>query len=862
MSAAAKYNSSASLTLAFRFALRELRGGLRGFYVFLACIALGVAAIAGVNSVALSITGGIQSQGAAILGGDLSFSVIHRELKSEELAYLQGLGTVSRVGTVRAMARKIDGSDQSLIEIKAVDDAYPLIGQFETAPANEAAILKQSSTLISVDPLLLERLSVPIGGHLKIGSKEFSVSSTIGNEPDRVGDGVGFGPKVIMSLDALSASGLVQPGSLINWRYRVQMDPASGITIAEAVTQAKAKFPEAGWRIRSRANAAPALSRNIERFSQFLTLVGLTALVVGGVGVANAVRAFLSSKRHVIASFKCLGAPANFIFQIYLIQILILASVGIVAGLLVGALMPFIAKTILVGIIPVSDGQLLFPGALAMAVVFGILTALAFTLWPLGRARDVPATALFQEDSRNSHGWPAPIFVILTVAVIAVLVALAVLQSSDQRVALVFITGIGFSFVLLRIVAGLIQQLARRAPQVRSTPLRLAIGNIHRPGALTSSVVLSLGLGLALLVSLALIDGNLRNQLSGNLPKRAPDFFFVDIQNTELEAFKTFIANSQSDSEVQTVPMLRGRVTALKGVDTAKLNITGDGAWVLRGDRGITYSANLPKNASLGEGKWWPRDYQGEPLVSFAAEEAGELGLKVGDKISVNVLGRTITARIANLRNVEWESMSINFVMVFSPNAFAGAPHAHMATLRLKRDEGLQDGQVVKDNTARDAAVLKSVTQAFPTVTTVRVRDALTTVNNLIGQMATAIRAAASVALIASILVLGGALAAGNSARIHDAVVLKTLGATRRTLIAAFSLEYLLLGSATALFALLAGGLASWVVISKIMGFNAVFLPEVALATVVIALVLTVGFGLIGTWRVLGQKAAPILRNE
>jgi putative ABC transport system permease protein len=381
--------------------------------------------------------------------------------------------------------------------------------------------------------------------------------------------------------------------------------------------------------------------------------------------------------------------------------------------------------------------------------------------------------------------------------------------------------------------------------------LRLAIGNIHRPGALTPSVVLSLGLGLTLLVSLALIDGNLRQQISGNLPERAPNFFFVDIQNDIISDFSDLVTETAGpDGVLQRVPMLRGRIVQIKGQDVATMDLPPEGAWVLRGDRGITYSQDVPENSTLTEGEWWPENYTGEPLVSFSAEEAKEIGLEIGDTVTINVLGRNITARIANLRQVQWESLSINFVMVFSPNTFAGAPHAWLATLTMP-----------DATTAKEAEILRDVTQTFPAVTSVRVKDAIDLVNRLIGQLATAIRAAAAIALVASVLVLGGALAAGNRARVHDAVVLKMLGATRNMLIGAFSLEYLILGAATALFALLAGGVAAWFVITRIMSLPWEMLPGVAGGTLVTALVLTVGFGLAGTWRVLGQKAAPVLRN-
>ena len=843
------------LPLAFRFASREMRGGLRGFLIFLTCIALGVAAIGGVNSVARAITAGVASEGQALLGGDIRFQLIQREATDKERAFLDGLGMVSHNAGMRSMARLEDGSDQSLVEAKAVDDAYPLYGQLVTEPALPRAELfaeKAGAYGAAAPDLLFERLKLKLGDRVKLGAATFELRAKLITEPDAVSDGFGFAPRLLVSMDGLTASGLIQPGSLVEHAYKVRMPVgASEAEVTDVRERANAEFPEAGWSVRTRTNAAPALSANIERFSQFLTLVGLTSLVVGGVGVANAVRAYLDGKRGVIATFKSLGASGGFVLSVYLIQILLIAGLGIAIGLVLGALMPFAASAALQSVIPVPAEAGIYPAALAMAALFGVLVTLAFAILPLGRARDVPATALFREMGFEGRGMPRFVYVATALVIAAALALLAIWFAGDRRIATIFVGATVFSFLVLRVVALGVQWLARKSPRVRSTALRLAIGNIHRPGALTPSVVLSLGLGLTLLVTLALIDGNLRRQIAGSLPERAPNFFFVDIQPGEVDDFAKLVETEAPGGKLVRVPMLRGRVMALNGTEVQKLNVPPEGAWVLRGDRGLTYAKNIPENSTLSQGTWWPADYAGEPLVSFSAQEGRELDLKLGDTVTVNVLGRNVTAKIANFREVQWESMGINFVMVFSPNTFAGAPHSWLATLTEQ-----------KAAPADEAKILNAVTRSYPAITTVRVKDALDVVNRLVAQLGTAIRAAAGVALIASVLVLAGALAAGNRARIHDAVILKTLGATRRTLIAAFSLEYMLIGLATAVFALVAGGVAAWFVVARIMTLPSHFLPEVAVATIVAALVLTVGFGLIGTWRVLGHKAAPVLRTE
>ncbi|WP_430307603.1 ABC transporter permease [Rhizobium sp. 0TCS1.26] len=842
---------SSRLSISLRLALRELRGGLSGFYIFLACIALGTGAIASVNSVSRAITGAIASQGQTLLAGDMRFELDNREATPEELAFLQRYGEVSISTGLRSMARLPDGSQQALVEAKAVDEAYPLYGKVTADPDRPLSqLLGRDGDVYGAlaAPLLLERLGIQPGTELLLGNLKVRITGTLVTEPDAISEGFGFAPRLLLSREALIASGLVQNGSLVEHAYKIKLtDPALRGTLA---TTANRELPSAGWSIRTSDRAAPSLTENVDRFSQFLTLVGLTALIVGGVGVANAVRAFLDAKRTTIATFKCLGAPATVVTLIYLIQILLIGMVGIVIGLAMGAVAPFVALGFLRDILPVPAEATIYPAALGMAALFGLLTTFAFAILPLGHARRVPATALFRDQSFDQARLPSWPYLLAGSAALAALAGLAIYAADDRFIAIVFLGAVAAAFVLLRLVAAGIAALARRSPRVNSPALRLAIGNIHRPGALTPSVVLSLGLGLALLVTLALIDGNLRRQLTGTMMENAPNFFFVDIQGSEREGFVDILKQNSPQGTIQQVPMLRGRILAFNGQDVSQMNVPPGGRWVLRGDRGITYQEKPPENSRLAQGEWWPADYAGEPLVSFSAEEAEELGLKLGDTVTVNVLGRNITAKISNFRQIEWESLSINFVMVFSPNTFRGAPHAWLATLTDANATPADEGRI-----------LRAVTNAYPTITSVRVKDALDIAEQLVGQLATAIRAAAAVALVASVLVLAGALASGNRARTHDAVILKTLGGTRRMLMRAFSYEYMILGVATAIFALAAGSLSAWFVVARIMKLPVTFMPDVAVVTLVVALVLTVGIGLAGTWRILGQKAGPVLRE-
>jgi putative ABC transport system permease protein len=849
-------NGATSLSrfaVALKIALRELRGGVRGFGVFLACLAIGVTAIAGVGSFARALSDGMLREGGRILGGDIAFSLIHRQANPAEMDFFRGRGAVSEIGSMRAMTRTTSGQ-ATLVELKAVDNAYPLNGKFQLEPnvPLPRALQKVGNRFGAVaEQTLLLRLGITPGVEIRIGEATFLITGVIVSEPDRVATGVGFGPRLIVSQEALQATGLIQPGSLVRWSYRVRLSDSSDGSLSFTQAQARELFPNAGWEVRTRASASPQLERNVRRLAEFLTLVGLTALLVGGVGVANAVMHYLERKRADIATFKAVGAPGGTVFSIYLTEIGIIAIVGIALGVVAGTALPFLITSLFGALIPLPLAPGIHFSVIALATAFGILVALAFALWPLGRAHDVPVSALFRDSVSEDRRLPRRRYIVMVAVAVVSLAALALLVAESRRIALIYIVAAASIFVVLRLLAMALMKIAARLPRPRSTALRLALSNIHRPGALTPSVVLSLGLGLALLVTLTLIDGNLRRQLTQSLPKSAPSFFFVDVPSNDVERFNAFIRQHGGTGELTEVPMLRGRILGVKGVPADQVKVDPEQAWVLQSDRGITFTDTFPEGSTLVSGQWWPKDYSGPPLVSFEKRAADGLGLKAGDKVSVNVLGRTIEATIANLRTVEWESLGINFVMLFSPNTFRGAPHTILATLTFP-DGGDQKAEV---------ELQRLVANEFPAVTTVRVKEALQTINALVADIAVAVRGASSVTLIASILVLAGALAAGHHNRVYDAVILKTLGATRMRLLFAYGAEYAILGLATAIFATAAGAVAAWFVVENVMNFRFQFEPAAAGLAALTAVVLTVALGLIGTWRALGQKPAPVLRN-
>jgi putative ABC transport system permease protein len=846
--------NKSEVALTFRLALRELRGGLRGFYIFIACIGLGVMAIAAVGSLAHGLTDGLAREGRLILGGDVAFSLIQRETSAAERAFLASRGELSGAATMRAMARTSD-SRTALVEVKAVDSAYPLYGSAVLEPPIDlaAALTHRDGAFGAVaDPALLTRLDLRPGARLTIGAAAIELRAALVSEPDKLAGGIGFGPRLLISDEALKATGLLQPGSLVRWLYRVRLPKTAPEDAAtQMIEAAKAQFPEAGWEIRSRNNAAPQLERNIERFSQYLTLVGLTALLIGGVGVANSAKHFLDRKRDVMAILKSIGATGSRVVAIYFVEVLVLAAIGSVIGLAVGAALPFGITSIFAAIIPLPLAPALYSSQLALAFAYGLLTAITFSLWPLGRAHDVPVSALFRDQVAPQRRLPRSRYIVAVALTAATFAASAVTAAFDRKIALIFIVAAVTVFGLLRVIASLVMVLASRLPRPQTTVLRLAISNIFRPGALTPTVVMSLGLGLALLVAVLEIDVNLRGQFAVALPERAPSFYFIDIPSDIAERFDAFVHQEAPRASVERVPMLRGRIVSAHGIPAEDLKPKPEAAWVLQSDRGMTYTSQLPAGSRLVAGEWWAPDYTGPPLVSVEKQIADGLGLRIGDDVTVNVLGRNLSARIANLRSLDWNSLGINFVLVFSPTAFRGAPHTEIATVTYP------GGGTV----AEETALLKSVADALPGVTAVRVKDALDAVAGVVMNLMLAVRAASSITLIAAVMVLGGALAAGHRHRVYDAVVLKTLGATRLQLITAYALEYLLLGLAAVVFGVAAGSIAGWRVVVDLMTLPFHWQIGPSSAAALIALMITIAFGLLGSWPALGRKPATVFRN-
>ncbi len=840
-----------SLAVAGRIARRELRGGIRGFRVFLACLALGVAAIAAVGSVRESIRVGLEREGSVILGGDAELELTYRFAEPEELAWMaETASAMTEVVDFRSMAvfGAGDSAERGLTQVKAVDDAYPLLGVARLQPDMDLGVALDGRDGLPgavMDPVLISRLGIATGETFRLGEQDFVLTAALMREPDSATGGFTLGPRTIVRTDDLAESGLIQPGTLFETEYKLLLPEDTDL---DALKIAAGKvFTGAHWR--DRRNGSPGVARFVDRLGSFLVLVGLAGLAVGGVGVSAAVRAYLDEKTEVIATLKTLGAESRTIFQTYFIQIGVLTLVGLALGLVLGAALPIVFAPLIEARLPVPTEIALHPRPLAEAALYGALAALIFTIWPLARTEDVRAATLFRGGAGQSRSLPRAVWITVTLLLLGALVAAAALFSGLVDLTVYSALGLCAAFVVLVLAAALVRRLARRAARASAlrgrSALRLALGSVGGPGGEALSVILSLGLGLAVLAAVGQIDANLRGAIARDLPDIAPSFFMVDIQPDQMEDFAARLAADPAIEKVESAPMLRGIVTEINGRPAEE--VAGD-HWVLHGDRGVTYSDLKPDNAVLTEGEWWPADFNGDPEISFAAEEAAELGLKLGDRITVNILGRDITATITSLRVVDFSTAGIGFVMSMNPTAVAGAPHTFISTVYADSDA--------------EGAILRYISNAYPNVTAIRVKDAIERVSELLAGIAAAITYGALATLVTGGIVLIGAAAAGVRARTYEAAILKTIGASRRTILVSFALRSAFLGAAAGLVAIIAGGLAGWGVMRFVMDADFAFEPVSAFAIVVGGVLATLLAGLAFAWGPLAARPAGILRSR
>lgn len=833
-----------SAGLSWRLAKRELRGGLRGFRIFLACLALGVAAITAVGTVRSAIQAGLEREGAAILGGDATARFTYRTAREDELAWMQSVALeVSETYDFRSMATV--GDDRGLTQIQAVDSAYPLIGQVTLDPPIPLAQAFAGSDALPgaiLERVLADRLGLTPGDTFRLGVQDFHLSAILERYPDSGAGTFSLGPRTMVLSADLANSGLLVEGTLFETNYRMNLLDTADLAALEA--EAEALFNDTGMRWTDARNGARGITRFVDRLGSFLILIGLSGLAVGGVGVSAAVRSYLAGKTEVIATLKTLGATRRTIFLTYFFQIGVLTLAGIGIGLILGVAIPLAFSPIIAEALPIPAEFTVYPKPLFEAAFYGLMSALIFTLWPLARTEDIKAATLFRDAGGAGAALPRWPWLLTIAGLIGALVGAAVWFSGTAFLTLWTAGGIAGALLILTLAAIGARWLARRSSRAaRGRPaLRLALGSIGSRSGDTTSVVLSLGLGLAVLAAVGQIDGNLRGAIQNELPDIAPSYFFVDIQPNQIDGFRDRLDSDPQVSKVDAAPMLRGIITEINGMPAREFT----DHWVIRGDRGVTYSGPIPEDTTITAGEWWAPDYDGPPLVSFSAEEATEMGLQLGDTITTNILGRDITATVSSFREVNFETAGIGFVMSMNPGALAGAPHSWISTVYAEPEA--------------EAQILRDLAGAYPNITAIRIRDAIDRVADVIEGIAAATRYGAAATLLTGFLVLIGAAAAGEKARTFESAVLKTLGATRGRILGSFALRAALLGAAAGAVALAAGILGGWAVSTFIMETGYTVIWSSALGIIAGGALASLLAGLAFALRPLAAKPARVLR--
>jgi putative ABC transport system permease protein len=840
------------MPLSLRLALRELRGGVRGFRIFLACLALGVAAIAAAGSVAEAFRQGLASQAREILGGDLSVTQRGRAFTPAERAIMERTGAVAYASSAEAMAQAPSG-ERRLVELRGVSPRYPLAGQVELAGGvslAQALAADGDAAGAAVERPLLDRLGIRIGDHFMVGNVPLVARAVLVSEPDRLSRGFALGPRVLTRLGVVEKGGFLDPGLPFGSTARIALPPGRNLLAAKDALRAALKRvdPDGGYRLTDRADAAPGLRRLIDELEYFLGFIGLASLVAGGLGVLGAVSAHLDARKPSIAVLRALGADGALARNVYLIQIGLLALLGVAIGLVVGAVAPLLLGQVVKDSLPVPALFALYPGPLLRAGAFGLLAAAAFSLVPLARVRATSPATLFRQQlaSRLTLGLETAGAAIAA----AGLAALALLTAPTPIAAAIMIAGVAVAFGLLSLLGWGAAAIAGQLRARTRGALRIGLANLAGPGSASRTAAPAIGLGVALLSAVVLIQSSLLAQVTEVAPKTAPSMVFSGLSAAQGPAFDAALASAfgrpLTRETYLRAPFATGRIVAVRGAPVDRDRIDPADRWAYDNDISLSAIGPEPLKSGVVEGHWWPAAYRGPPLLAMAAEAAKGGKVRVGDVITLEVLGRRIDARVAALRKVDFAGFGANFPLVLDPAALEGADLRNVAIARA--------------TPAEERRATLALGRAFPAVNVISVREALGAAADLFDRLALAVRCAAGVAALAGLLVLAGAIAARAQARAREAAILKVLGASSRQIVTAYAIEYGAVGLIAGVAGVGLGYLSAWPVVVKV--FEATWSVDwTGVAALIAGASLLAGVGgLIAALQALSRRPAPTLR--
>lgn len=763
---------------------REIRSSWRRLMFFFLCIALGVGSVVALRSLIQNLTRAVGTDARALLTADLEVSSTNdftpAEIEKIE-SVISGYRSIdgrSEAVTAAVMARSSDPANNAVkfVELKGVDNMFPLVGEFLLADGSpfDPGLMDGGGAIVA--SILLEDLNVKVGDRLRIGESDLTIRAAFDEEP---GGSSGFrlGPRVFVSKSDFEAAGIIRNNGRVRRRilYRTTEDPTP------IVRELRNALKGTTVQIASYKEQQENISDQFTRTENYLALTGLLILVLGGVGVWNVARAFVEQKRKTVAVLKCLGAGGGSVIAVYVLQTLSLGLIGSILGAAMaqGALWfvsweygDALPERMTYGV-PLSTA--------VSGIILGVAVSLLFSILPLMQIRNIkPKLLLRDENNASLHALDRSKWSIGAVVVV-LLLGLAIWQAGSVRAGVFFLGGLTATSLMLFGAASLLLRSLRRLRRAGSFSVSQAVNSLYRPGNQTRVVLLAVGLGTFVVMSVYLTQTNLLREFDFTRNQRLPSLFFVDIQKSQIEQLTRLIADKTGEMP-EVIPTVRARITHVNGeaLDYQDREIRQQQGQIGR-EFALTYRDALDRNEKVIDGEWWTGEPD-EPQVSVESQMAGRLKVEPGDSITFDISGRRITARVANIRDLDIRNTRTAFVFVFRPGTLDSAPQSYGAS-------------VLKHMPATDRQRLQRETlDRFPNVQIFDVDDILAAVRRLVDNVAIAVSFVGLFVTLSGILILIGSTALTRSQRVYENAVLKTLGANRRILLNILLAEYSILG--------------------------------------------------------------------
>jgi putative ABC transport system permease protein len=844
---------------ALRIAWRESRSSAGKFLFVVLAVAIGVGALTGVRGFSQAFRGMLLRDARTLMAGDLSLRVFHQP-RPDQLAVLATLGArgvehTEITETVSMMASPAS-SRPVLVAVKAVEPGrYPFYGAIELDPPGDLVAVLTEDAIVGSDDLFL-RLGVEVGDTVRLGDADFRIAAAVRLEPDRMTGSFNVGPRVMLSRDGLQRAGLIQLGSRAAERYLFRL-PERGISIAEARKILEEGFDEG--RVSDFREIHPTIRRGLERATRFLSLVSLIALIVGSLGVGMAMHSHLQNRLDTIAIMKCLGARSGQVMRVYAVQTLGLGLAGSALGVLVGYAVQAWAPNLIARYFPVRPDFTWEFSTAVQGIAIGVLTTLLFTIPPLLGIRQVRPALIFRRDMEESRQtirerlrasraglWAGA-------AIVSSIGAVAAWLGDSLEMGLWFAGGLlvsllamaGVSWILLRGLKALPKMLPRTLP----APLRHGIANLYRPGIHAEAVLVALGIGVTFTLSVYLIQSSVLTQMVRSAPPEMPNVFFINITGAEREGLLEILRRQPGLGEqIELVPSVAARLTTVDGVSVEDLGVERDG-WRFRSTRTITWQAEKPEHIDVLDGAWWsPQAAETQSLVSVRDEDAGLLGLKIGSRVAWQVGAREVLATVAAIHRSEGFRMGSNVQFVLTPMALRGMPAIFYGGVKVPPEQAPE--------------LQKLIFERFPTITVINAADVIEIVQEVVDQIGMVVRFVSAFAILAGVVILVSSVVATRFRRIHEVVILKTLGATRRRVAGIFSVEFLILGLVAGLIGSVLASSFSNLLLTRVLDAEFVFEPLPNLLTIVGTALLANAAGWLASFPILGKKPLEVLRAE